>query len=405
MRVMIVQSRPYQAFAGGDGAYVNALVRHLEGAGCKVRGITSGSTKGRPRPWLRLAYAGPRDEPWRFRATWRIGRRYLALGPQLLRDAIAFIAEKRRASRGMDEFARRPAAAEYRWISQQVASFAPQLTILCFEAAALAREIRTLGSCTLALVGFLPNRGYSLSDVTPDGDGAVAPDSFLEAVRGADAIAFSSLDDRNFARDTLGLPNSIFLGMGFAGQSQQTQGNAPIVLFVGNKTGANRGAVEWFCTRVWPSVRDAVPGARFRIVGRVAQYFGDDQTAGIECIGAVDDLAEEYCQARLVVAPLLAGSAGVKTKVAEAISYGCPIVTTSLGADAADRNQIDLAGYVCDDPAVFAQRVSLLLSNDDEWRAKQSGTRAVFDRVYSRQAAYGELAPLLARARNGADHG
>jgi glycosyltransferase involved in cell wall biosynthesis len=96
---------------------------------------------------------------------------------------------------------------------------------------------------------------------------------------------------------------------------------------------------------------------------------------------------------------------GVKTKVAEAISFGCPIVTTSLGADAADRHQIDQAGYVCDDPEIFAQHVSALLTNDDLWRAKQDGTRAVFDRVYSRRAAYGELAPLLSQAQDGTDHG
>jgi glycosyltransferase involved in cell wall biosynthesis len=398
MKILVIQSRPYQAFAGGDGAYTAALVSHLEDIGCDVVGLTSGSTKGRPRPWLRLAYPAPRRGRWYFRATWRLGQRHLAIGPQLVRDTIAFLRSRRR--RGTSPFTVAPDAHEQAWIEGFLERERYDLAILTFEAVGAIDLVRRHGVPALALVGFLPIRGYALDadDLREAGDGDAAA-GFIAAVRRADRVAFSSRDDCNYARDHLGVKNPIYVGMGFAPQNVGTRGASQVLLFVGNKTDPNRKAVEWFIERVWPIVRARVPDARFRIVGRVGHYFTSDPDNGIECIGEVPALAAEYCNARAVVAPLMTGSAGVKTKVAEAISYGCPLVATSLGVDGGDASQIDRAGFIADDPERFAAHVVDLLVDEALWQEKRAGTAAVFDRLFSREAAYGELDTLIASLR------
>lgn len=394
MKILVVQSRPYQAFAGGDGAYTAALIGHLEGRGCDVVGITSGSTKGRPRAWLRLAYPAPRRGRWYFRSTWQVGGVHLAVGPQLVRDAFAFLRHRHR--RGTSSFTVAPDAEEQAWIEGFVKRGGYDLVILTFEAVGAVDVVQRHGIPVLALVGFLPIRGYALDREQPrETGGDKNAHAFLAAVRRADRVAFSSRDDCNFARAHLDVRDPLYVGMGFAPQKVQATGDSRVLLFVGNKTEANRQAVQWFIDHVWPIIRTAVPDARFRIVGRVSHYFTSDLTNGIECRGEVPALAAEYCGARAVVAPLMTGSAGVKTKVAEAISYGCPLVATSLGVDGGDISQIDRAGFIADEPARFAGHVIDLLLDDALWQEKRDGTAIVFDRLFSRQAAYGELDALV----------
>lgn len=395
MKILVVQSRPYQAFAGGDGAYTAALIGYLEDAGCDVVGITSGPTKGRPRAWLRLAYPVPRRGGWHFRSTWQIGHVHLALGPQLVRDAVAFL--RNRGRRGTSSFTVAPDAEEQAWIERFLERDRYDLVILTFEAVGAVDVIRRHGVPALALVGFLPIRGYALDQEQPRETGeSKDAHEFLAAIQRADRVAFSSRDDCNFARAHLDVRDPLYVGMGFAPQEVQTTGDSRVLLFVGNKTDPNRQAVQWFIDHVWPVVRAAVADARFRIVGRVGYYFTSDLANGIECIGEVPALAAEYCGARAVVAPLMTGSAGVKTKVAEAISYGCPLVATSLGVDGGDISQIDRAGFIADEPAQFAGHVIDLLLDNDLWQQKRDGTGIVFDRLFSRQAAYGELDALVA---------
>lgn len=399
MRIVVVQSRPYQAFAGGDGAYVSALVRHLGETGNDVIGITSGSTKGRPRALLRLAYPLPRGGQWHFRSTIRLGETYVALGAQLVRDALTFLRQRRDPPK-VSPFMTPPDASEQRWIERTLRRLRPDLVILTFETACAIEMVERLDVPYLSLVGFLPIRSYVLNgDAAADPEQKAAAANFVNAIRRADAVGFNSRDDCNFARAELGIAAPVYVGMGFVQQAERTTGESRVLLFVGNKTEPNREAVGWFLEQVWPRIRSAVPDARFRIVGRVGTYFDSDPAAGIECAGEVPALAAEYCGARAVVAPLLTGSAGVKTKVAEAISYGCPLIATSLGVDGGDTGQIDAAGFVADSAEDFAERTIALLVDDDLWREKQAGTARVFDQLFSREAAYREIDALILATR------
>ena len=396
MKIAIVQSRSYQTFAGGDGTFIDALVRHLKAKGHDLIGLTSAPTKSRPRAWLRHVYASTRTIPWRFHGARRIGDRHLMLSPHVIADFVQFVRARLHRNEATSEFAVAPSPGEQRWLSSRLAKEKPDVAILCFEAAAAARAVRALGIPTVALVGFLPIRSYELSgDAIDSTRVSGAGLEFINAVRAADVISFNSRDDCSYAHDTLGIAHPVFAGIGYEKQSCQTAGRSRNVAFVGNKTGPNRSAVGWFLEAVWPHVRDAVPDARFRIIGRASHYFAAAEADGIECVGAVDDLSAEYCQSRVVVAPLRSGSAGVKTKVVEALSYGCPIVATTLGVDAADIGQLNLAGFIENQGPAFAARIVALLTDDMLWQEKHRGTQAVFDALFSPEAAYGEMDAAL----------
>lgn len=91
--------------------------------------------------------------------------------------------------------------------------------------------------------------------------------------------------------------------------------------------------LSWFFDEVWPQLRSAVPSANIRVVGS-GELASDclekwSSTPGVEVVGAVEDLAEEYGASELVVAPVLDG-AGTNIKVLEAGAHGKAVVATPV---------------------------------------------------------------------------
>jgi glycosyltransferase involved in cell wall biosynthesis len=91
--------------------------------------------------------------------------------------------------------------------------------------------------------------------------------------------------------------------------------------------GPNVQALEWFCGRVWPVVRQAAPDARFTVYGfkptdEVRALTGRD---GIEMVPDLPDLRDEVARHPLVVLPFVSGG-GIKNKLLEAAAMGKAVV-------------------------------------------------------------------------------
>jgi glycosyltransferase involved in cell wall biosynthesis len=99
----------------------------------------------------------------------------------------------------------------------------------------------------------------------------------------------------------------------------------------------------------------------------------------------VDDVTPFYHSARVVVAPLRFGS-GIKTKVLEAMAFGRPVVTTTIGVEGIEISPGENI-LVQDSPDGFAEAVSLLLGHPEQARALGLAGRAVVERFYSKKAA------------------
>ena len=135
------------------------------------------------------------------------------------------------------------------------------------------------------------------------------------------------------------------------------------LLFVGwGQYDPNVDAVTYFARDIFPLILKQLPNACFKVVGgdypkEVLDLHGDS----IEIIGRVPEMAPFLHEAYISIAPLRYGS-GVKGKIGEALSYGLPVVTTSIGLEgfALTPNKNVLLG---DTPKEFADHVLSLLNN------------------------------------------
>ena len=110
----------------------------------------------------------------------------------------------------------------------------------------------------------------------------------------------------------------------------------PVLLMVGLLTyEPNRDAAAFFAREVLPRVRQTVPDARFRVVGRYGAEH-DVQALrgvpGVEVVGEVEELGAELSAAAVVVAPIRFGG-GTRIKILEAMAHGLAVVTTTVGCE------------------------------------------------------------------------
>jgi len=165
----------------------------------------------------------------------------------------------------------------------------------------------------------------------------------------------------------------------------------PRCIFVGSGSFHNVDGLRWFVDACWPLVRRAVPDAVLDVYGSVCYRLGD-VPLGVTAHGVADDLTAAYSTARLAVVPLRIGS-GLKVKLVEALAYGLPTITTSVGAQGLT-NFAPLPFLQADDAAAFAEHcVRVMLSPD---LADQLSTAALgCAQRFSPAAAFAEFDAAL----------
>ena len=170
---------------------------------------------------------------------------------------------------------------------------------------------------------------------------AIAPDVQVKAIP---AYLFSDVEDRNFQANKR--KDLMFIG-GF--------GHRP-----------NVDAVKWLAEEIMPHLVQLLPDVTVHILGsNPPEDVKRLESPHLKIEGFVTDaqLEEFYANCRLDIVPLRYG-AGIKGKVVEAMRYGMPVVTTSVGAEGIDGAEEILA--VEDDAKAFAERVAQLYGDERE---------------------------------------
>lgn len=136
------------------------------------------------------------------------------------------------------------------------------------------------------------------------------------------------------------------------------------ILFVGFfRHPPNVEAVLHFAQEVLPRIHAEVPDAIFRVVGAyppaaIQRLAEDDRRIEVE--GMVPETASHYRRATVFVAPILVGS-GTRLKILEAMASGCPVVSTTVGAEGLGAGEGEIR--IADDPEAFARAVVEVLSD------------------------------------------
>ena len=93
----------------------------------------------------------------------------------------------------------------------------------------------------------------------------------------------------------------------------------------------NLDGVRWFLKDCWPAIQRAVPGIRFRLIGKETDGALKPLESDVDALGWVADPAAEIATWSAMVIPILFGG-GTRIKIADAFSRKCPVVSTSVGA-------------------------------------------------------------------------
>lgn len=124
----------------------------------------------------------------------------------------------------------------------------------------------------------------------------------------------------------------------------------------------NEDGMLWFLHEIYPLVRQAVPWAQCRIIGRnpsPAFKAAAAEFPGVELTGRVPDVRPKLAEAEAVIVPLRVGG-GTRVKIPEAMAMAKAVVSTTIGAEGlpfANGREISIA----DDRADFAAAVTKLL--------------------------------------------
>jgi len=155
------------------------------------------------------------------------------------------------------------------------------------------------------------------------------------------------------------------------------------VLFVGNLAHRpNEDAVHFFMQEIFPLLQSALPTFTTTIVGdnvspEIARYNSDR----VRITGYLPDIEPFFHTARVFVAPLRFG-AGVKGKIGEAMSYGLPVVTTTVGAEGFGlQNGSD--AMIVDDPVMFAEAIVRLYSEKELWESLSRNSRSHIEQNFT----------------------
>lgn len=157
----------------------------------------------------------------------------------------------------------------------------------------------------------------------------------------------------------------------------------PMVISLGRLEQTRTHGTLWCAREVWPRVRQAVPDARWHIIGAdpPASVRALNSQGGIVVEGFVEDLTPLLRRARACIIPLFIGG-GIRIKILDMLSIGLPCVATPIGAQGLENEGVWIAG----DPDGFARGIVELLTNPIRWRQMQQAGQTFLQTHYAPDA-------------------
>jgi glycosyltransferase involved in cell wall biosynthesis len=156
-------------------------------------------------------------------------------------------------------------------------------------------------------------------------------------------------------------------------------GQKPVVTMIGSMFWPpSRNATFRLIERVWPLIKTALPEAELHIVGKLANSFFQqfDGVDGIRIFDSVPEIEPFFRNAHVMIYAPEAGS-GMKVKVQEAMLYGLPVVTNSIGLEGLDLLHGDSVMLGQDDQQLADSAIAVLTDPQLAVRLSVCGRQAV----------------------------
>ena len=138
--------------------------------------------------------------------------------------------------------------------------------------------------------------------------------------------------------------------------------------------GPNLQALDWFCDRIWPGVREREPSARLTIVGFNAtpEVRARAGSNGIALHTDVPDIRPIVAASQLALLPMISGG-GIKNKLLEAAALGKAIVCTTMACSGLRGKP---PAVLVDDERAWIEAIVDLWRDDDRRRVLEQSARS-----------------------------
>ena len=158
----------------------------------------------------------------------------------------------------------------------------------------------------------------------------------------------------------------------------------------------NIDAVTYYCQAIEPLIQQVLTEIQTYVIGSdTPPEIYKLATKSVIIKGYVKDLKPYFCNSRVFIAPLRFG-AGVKGKVNMSMSYGLPVVASTIAAEGINMHN-HFNGMIADEPQQFAQSVVRLYQDQRLWERLSANSVQNVRTCFSPEAAYHTLAGLLKR--------
>jgi len=162
---------------------------------------------------------------------------------------------------------------------------------------------------------------------------------------------------------------------------------------IGNfKHKPNMDAVKHLRQNIWPTIRKHLPQSEMHVFGAYPTEAAkqlESKKEGFFIKGWISDKADAFTNFKVCLAPLRFG-AGQKGKLLDAMHYGTPSVTTSIGAEGIAEPE-NWNGSVTDNEQEFAKNAIRLYSNEVSWLNAQNAGEIILKTKFDKKRFEREL--------------
>lgn len=149
----------------------------------------------------------------------------------------------------------------------------------------------------------------------------------------------------------------------------------------------NWDAVLTLKKHIWPLIRQKLPGVEVHVYGAYVSEPArklHNEKEGFIIKGWIQDKKKAYTNSRVLLAPLRFG-AGLKGKLIDAMQYGTPSISSSIGVEGI-QGEMEWNGFVADEPEDFAQCAINLYETEQVWNKAQLNGIKLLNTNFDRSA-------------------